>query len=128
MPAEDRVVELVAQVAPPDAAAEAAARARHDQLTKPRGSLGELEALGVRLAAMAGRCPPPVPQRPAVIVAAGRAAVNALARVAGAQVTVLDVGVATAVAPHPAVRRARVRPGTADLSQEPAMSREEAAR
>jgi nicotinate-nucleotide--dimethylbenzimidazole phosphoribosyltransferase len=155
MPAEDRVVELASQVAPPDAAAEAAARARHDQLTKPRGSLGELEALGARLAAMAGRCPPPVPRRPAVIVAAGdhgvldrgvspwprevtaamvagiaagRAAVNALARVTGAQVTVLDVGVATAVAPHPAVRRARVRPGTADLSQEPAMSREEAAR
>jgi nicotinate-nucleotide--dimethylbenzimidazole phosphoribosyltransferase len=152
---EQRVAELAAGVPPVDHAAEAAARERHDQLTKPAGSLGGLEALGVRLAGMAGRCPPPVPQRPAVVVAAGdhgvlaqgvspwprevtaamvagiaggRAAVNVLAGVVGAQVTVLDVGVATALAPHPRVRRAKVRAGTADLSEGPAMTRTEAAR
>jgi len=43
-------------------------------------------------------------------------------------VTVVDVGVATPLAPHPRVRRANVRPGTADLAAEPAMTREEAAR
>ena len=154
-PFEAQVQELAASVQPASTAAEAAARARHDQLTKPKGSLGRLEAVGAQLAAIAGRCPPPVPERPAVVVAAGdhgvlrhgvspwprevtalmvqgiasgRAAVNALARAVGAQVAVLDVGVASPVPAHPAVRHARVRPGTADLASEPAMSREDAAR
>jgi nicotinate-nucleotide--dimethylbenzimidazole phosphoribosyltransferase len=152
---EQRVAELAAEVAPADETAAVAARERHRQLTKPAGSLGALETLGARLAAMAGRCPPPLPERPAVVVAAGdhgvlaqgvspwprevtaamvagiaggRAAVNVLAGVVGAQVTVLDVGVATPLAPHPRVRRAKVRPGTADLSEGPAMTRPEAAR
>jgi nicotinate-nucleotide--dimethylbenzimidazole phosphoribosyltransferase len=59
---------------------------------------------------------------------AGRAAVNAIAASVGARVAVLDVGVASEVAGHPRLRRARVRNGTEDLSQGPAMTREEAAR
>jgi nicotinate-nucleotide--dimethylbenzimidazole phosphoribosyltransferase len=43
-------------------------------------------------------------------------------------VTVLDVGVAGDLPPHPLLRSARVRPGTADLSRGPAMTREEAER
>jgi nicotinate-nucleotide--dimethylbenzimidazole phosphoribosyltransferase len=152
---EQRVAELAADVRPVDRRAEAAARERHEQLTKPSGSLGGLEALGARLAGMAGRCPPPVPAAAVVVVAAGdhgvlaqgvspwpqevtaamvagiaggRAAVNVLAGVVGAQVVVLDVGVAATLPPHPRVRRAKVRPGTADLSGQPAMSREQAAR
>ncbi|HEY2957823.1 MAG TPA: nicotinate-nucleotide--dimethylbenzimidazole phosphoribosyltransferase [Actinomycetota bacterium] len=152
---EQRVAELAAEVQPVDRQAEAAARERHEQLTKPSGSLGGLEPLGARLAGMAGRCPPPLPVTPVVVVAAGdhgvlaqgvspwpqevtaamvagiaggRAAVNVLAGVVGAQVTVLDVGVAATLPPHPRVRRAKVRPGTADLSEQAAMTREEAAR
>jgi nicotinate-nucleotide--dimethylbenzimidazole phosphoribosyltransferase len=147
--------QLVAGVVAVDREAEAAARERQEQLTKPSGSLGGLEALGVRLAGMAGRCPPPVPRAPVVVVAAGdhgvlaqgvspwprevtaamvagiaggHAAVNVLAGVVGAQVTVLDVGVAADLPPHPRVRRAKVRHGTDDLSEGPAMTREEAAR
>lgn len=153
--AEAAVLALAAGIGSPDAAAAAAALARHDQLTKPQGSLGVLEDLGARLAAMAGRCPPPVPARPVLVVAAGdhgvlargvsswpaevtaamvgalcrgRAAANALARVVGAGVTVLDAGVATPLAPHPRLRRANVRRGTADLSEGPAMTRDEASR
>ena len=152
---EQRVAQLAAEVRPVDRQAEAAALERHEQLTKPSGSLGGLEALGARLAGVAGRCPPPVPAAPVVVVAAGdhgvlaqgvspwpqevtaamvagiaagRAAVNVLAGVVGAQVTVLDVGVAATLPPHPRVRRAKVRPGTADLSEQPAMTREQAAR
>ena len=44
----------------PDAAAEAAALARQAQLTKPRGALGALEALAVRLAALQGREKPAI--------------------------------------------------------------------
>jgi nicotinate-nucleotide--dimethylbenzimidazole phosphoribosyltransferase len=41
---------------------------------------------------------------------------------------VLDVGVATDLERHPLLRMAKTRPGTGDLSQGPAMDREEAAR
>ncbi|HZD68725.1 MAG TPA: nicotinate-nucleotide--dimethylbenzimidazole phosphoribosyltransferase, partial [Actinomycetes bacterium] len=58
---QERVARLVAAVPELDAAAGTAAERRQAQLIKPLGSLGRLEELGVRLAAMAGRCPPPVP-------------------------------------------------------------------
>jgi nicotinate-nucleotide--dimethylbenzimidazole phosphoribosyltransferase len=147
--------ELAKQVGPGDDEAVEAALRRHLQLTKPVGSLGRIEELGSRLAAIAGENPPPMPERPAVVICAGDhgvlvkgvspwprevtaamarnfcaggAAVNALARTVGARVSVLDVGVSSELEPHPLVRNARVRPGTADLSEGPAMSREEAAR
>jgi nicotinate-nucleotide--dimethylbenzimidazole phosphoribosyltransferase len=151
--AERGVGGLAARVGPVDGAAGAAALARHDRLVKPQGSLGRLEAVGVQLAAIAGTCPPPVPRRPAVLIAAGdhgvlaqgvspwprevtaamiagfcsgTAAVNAIAATVGADVVVLDVGVASDLEDDPRLRRARVRPGTGDLSEGPAMSRAEA--
>lgn len=155
LPPEERLLGLARGVLPPDDAAAEEARRRHLRLTKPPGSLGDLEELGARLAGMAGACPPPVPERPAVLLAAGDhgvlargvspwprevtsgmvrnfcrggAAVNALAATVGARVLVLDVGVAGGTEPHPLLRHARVRPGTADLSRGAAMGREEAAR
>ena len=53
--------QTLAAIRPPDAAAMAAARDLHSRLTKPAGSLGELENLSVRLAGLAGSCPPAVP-------------------------------------------------------------------
>jgi nicotinate-nucleotide--dimethylbenzimidazole phosphoribosyltransferase len=152
---EDRVVELAAEIPPPDHTAAEEARSRHLGLTKPPFSLGRLEELGVRLAGMAGECPPPVPESPAVVVCAGDhgvldrgvspwpravtaamvsnfcrggAAVNAIAKTVGARISVLDVGIAGELAKHPLLRAARVRRGTGDLSRGPAMGREEAAR
>jgi nicotinate-nucleotide--dimethylbenzimidazole phosphoribosyltransferase len=64
--------------------------------------------------------------------AAGGAAINVFARQAGAEVVVVDVGVATpidpAVAAHPSFLDRRVREGTADLSAGPAMTLDEARR
>jgi nicotinate-nucleotide--dimethylbenzimidazole phosphoribosyltransferase len=152
---EDRVRELAGEIPPPDESAAEEARRRHLGLTKPPGSLGRLEQLGVRLAGMAGECPPPVPESAAVVVCAGDhgvlergvspwpqavtaamvrnfcaggAAVNAVAKTVGARVSVLDVGVAGELEGHPLLRTAKVRRGTADLSRGPAMSRDEAAR
>ena len=48
---------------------------------------------------------------------AGAAAVNAIAATVGADVLVVDVGVASDLPTHPRLRHARVRPGTADLSE-----------
>ena len=39
------------------------ARELQDRLTKPRGSLGRLEDIGVRLAGITGECPPPEARR-----------------------------------------------------------------
>lgn len=152
---EDRLKELSAEVEGADARAAGHARERHAALAKPPGSLGRLEELGARLSGLAGECPPPVPAAPAVVIAAGDhgvlvrgvspwpaevtaamvanfcaggAAANALAKTAGARVTVLDVGVASELPRHPMLRSAKVRAGTADMSREPAMGREEAAR
>ncbi|MGH2707521.1 MAG: nicotinate-nucleotide--dimethylbenzimidazole phosphoribosyltransferase, partial [Actinomycetota bacterium] len=152
---EKRVRELSALVSPVDRDRDAEARRRHLRLVKPPGSLGALEELSARLAAIGGRCPPPIPARPTVVVAAGDhgvrgrgvspwpsevtarmcgaicdegAGVNALAKVVGAQVIVLDAGVASELLEHPRLRRAGIRAGTADLSRGPAMTREEAGR
>ncbi|MDQ3362605.1 MAG: nicotinate-nucleotide--dimethylbenzimidazole phosphoribosyltransferase [Actinomycetota bacterium] len=155
MSLEDRVMELAAETPPPDERAVAEARQRHLTLTKPPGSLGRLEELGARLAGMVGECPPPVPESPAVVVCAGDhgvlgrgvspwprevtalmvrnfcaggAAVNAVAKIVGVRVSVLDVGVASELDRHPSLRGAKVRLGTDDLSRGLAMGREEAAR
>jgi len=152
---EDRVNELARQVEPAGATATQAAWELHQRLLKPPGSLGRLEDLGARLAGMAGESPPPVPENPAVVICAGDhgvltqgvspwpqevtaamvenfcaggAAANALAKTVDVRVSVLDVGVASELERHPLLRGAKVRAGTAHLSEKPAMGREEAAR
>jgi nicotinate-nucleotide--dimethylbenzimidazole phosphoribosyltransferase len=130
-----------------------AAAEYHDRLTKPRGSLGRVEALGVRLAAIAGASPPPVPAPAAVAVfagdhgvlaegvtpwpqdvtsqmvenfLAGGAAINVLARQTGARVIVVDVGVASELDAAPGLVRQKVRAGSGNIAREPAMGVAEA--
>jgi nicotinate-nucleotide--dimethylbenzimidazole phosphoribosyltransferase len=139
-----------APVIPPlDEAAAAAAQARQASLTKPPGSLGRLEELAVRLAAMQGRPVPRLRRKVAVVAAAdhgvaaqgvsaypqdvtlqmvanfvrGGAAVNQLAARAGADVVVVDAGVRAPVL-APGVLARRGGPGTADFTRGPAMPRE----
>ena len=134
---------------PFDADAAGAARVLHAQLTKPAGSLGRLEDLGATLAGITGRCPPPIATRPAVAVfagdhavvasgvtpwpqditaamvsnfVAGGAAINALARQVGADVVVVDVGVAADLAALDGIVHHNVRLGTDDLMTGPAMT------
>lgn len=145
--------DTLARIAPLDVAAQEEARQRQSQLTKPARSLGVLEDVSIALAGIAGLCPPPVPQRPVVAVfagdhgvlaqgvspwpaevtvsmvenfRAGGAAVNVLARGIGAEVVVIDVGVASPVAADEVVWDRNVRRGTGDLRVEPAMSSAEA--
>jgi nicotinate-nucleotide--dimethylbenzimidazole phosphoribosyltransferase len=147
------VNETVAAIRPLDAGAMTAARALQARLTKPAGSLGALEELSVRLAGLAGVCPPPLPEPAAVGVfvgdhgvhargvtpwpqevtaqmvanfLAGGAVVNAFARQVGASVTVVDVGVAASLPAAPGLVVAKVRPGSRDLSAGPALTRDEA--
>jgi nicotinate-nucleotide--dimethylbenzimidazole phosphoribosyltransferase len=143
----------VAAIGPADAVAMATARDLQARLTKPPGSLGALEDVPVRLAGLAGRCPPPMPEPATVVVfagdhgvhahgvtpwpqdvtaqmvaniAGGGAVVNAFARTAGAAVLVVDIGVAATVPSGLAVLDANVRRGTRDLTAGPALTRTEA--
>lgn len=148
-----RLADLLDAVRPLDARAMADAEQRQGQLTKPPGALGVLEPVSVRLAGIQGCCPPRELSAPAAVVfaadhgvhaqgvtpwpqevtasmvenfRAGGAAVNVLARQAGAQVYVVDVGVATEVEPDERVWVRKVRSGTSDLSVGPAMTVDEA--
>ena len=139
---------LPGSIGPLDESAMAAARANLDRLTKPPGSLGRLESLVEQLAGITGSASPRI-ERPAVVVfvadhgvtaqgvsaypstvtaqmvanfEAGGAAINVLARAAGAKLVVIDVGVA---GPEPAAST-RIRGGTRDMTVEPAMTGDEA--
>ena len=147
------LADTVAAIRPPDGAAADAARERQAQLTKPPGSLGFLEDLSVRLAGIAGECPPPMPEPAAVAVFAGdhgvhaqgvtpwpqevtaqmvanflasTAVVNVIAAQAGAEVCVVDVGVAADLPAAPGLLPRKVRRGTADMTEAPAMTMQEA--
>ena len=133
----------------------AQARERQEALTKPSGSLGVLEQVSVQLAGLAGECPPPLPEPAVVAVFAGDhgvhaqgvtswpqevtaqmvanflasgAVVNAIAAQAGAEVCVVDVGVAADLPAAPGLLPRKIRPGTADMTMGPAMTRDEAVR
>jgi nicotinate-nucleotide--dimethylbenzimidazole phosphoribosyltransferase len=145
--------DLCARIPGANAATTAAARARLDRLAKPPGSLGALEPLIARLAAISGQIRPEFRQ-PAILVAAGDhgviaervsaypqaltgqmvlnflrggAAINTLAASAGARVIVVDAGVAAELPDHPGLRRASAGSGTRNLLREPAMTRAQTA-
>ncbi|RNL87311.1 nicotinate-nucleotide--dimethylbenzimidazole phosphoribosyltransferase [Halostreptopolyspora alba] len=126
------------------------ARERQRQMTKPPGSLGVLEDVSIRLAGLAGECPPPIPEPAAVAVFAGDhgvhaqgvtawpqdvtaqmvhnfldggAVVNAFANQVGTEVTIVDVGVVADLPTVPGLLPRKLARGTADMTQGPAMTR-----
>lgn len=146
-----RLEEVVAAIRAPDPRCVAQAQALLDAKTKPRGSLGRLEELACWLAAVRRTTALATPRAAVVVMAgdhgvtaegvsaypsevtaqmlanfaAGGAAINVLARRAGAEVVVVDVG-SRATTPLPGVLDRRVARGTANLRREPAMSRAQA--
>jgi len=143
------------QIEPQSATSRAAARQRLEQLTMPHWALGRVLDLAEDLAGMTGSMHPLVGRKTLVIMAAdhgvaasgvsqfpqevtvqmvhnfvnGGAGANALARLAGARVVVVDVGVAgdlgDLVSAGKIVSK-RIAPGTANMVSGPAMTREHA--
>lgn len=142
----------IARIGPPDEKAMAVARARQDTLTKPSGSLGRLEELSVTLAGIFGHPIPRILRKTVIIAAAdhgvvvegvsaypqdvtpamvlnflsGGAAINVLARHAGADIVILDAGVAAQLESNPALRSVKAGNGTANMAAGPAMTRQQA--
>jgi len=143
--------ETLKSIKPLDEKAMGMAKERQDQLTKPAGSLGVLEDISIKLAGITGNIINDVDNKSVVVMAgdhgvteegvsafpkevtpqmvlnfvSGGAAINVLARHVGANVRVVDVGVATAIN-DPSVTSKKIRNGTSNFAKEAAMTREEA--
>jgi nicotinate-nucleotide--dimethylbenzimidazole phosphoribosyltransferase len=140
------------RIAKLDEASMVEARRIQDALTKPKGSLGKLETLSVQLAGIY-RTPSPTMGRKVVFTMAadhgvtaegvsaypsevtaqmvlnfarGGAAINVLARHAGAEVKVVDIGVASDMRWPECVLDRKIMKGSRNMAVGPAMSREEA--
>ncbi|MFJ4524209.1 nicotinate-nucleotide--dimethylbenzimidazole phosphoribosyltransferase [Streptomyces sp. NPDC088810] len=149
----DLLAETVAQIRPLDAKALGEAWERQKRMTKPAGALGMLEIISAQLSGLSRQCPPPIPEPAAVAIFAGDhgvhaqgvtpwpqevtaqmvanflgggAVCNAFAAQVGAEVCVVDVGVAADLPATPGLLPRKIRGGTSDMTTGPAMTREEA--
>jgi nicotinate-nucleotide--dimethylbenzimidazole phosphoribosyltransferase len=148
------LADTIQRIGPLDARAMDAMQARLDALTKPPGSLGRLEGLAVQLAGISGRVPPVCGERAVLVFAAdhgvaaegvsaypaevtrqmvlnflaGGAAINVLARQAGARLIVVDAGVAGDLPAHANLVSRKIARGTQNFVSAPAMTRDEALR
>ena len=148
-----RLADLLSAIAPPPPGGADAAERHLDSLTKPAGSLGRLEEIALRLALLRGGAPEVrhpviftfaadhgvaaegVSAYPQVVTAQmvenflrGGAAVNVLARQAGARLVVADFGVAAPLERSERLVACPIGPGTANIAAGPAMAREQAVR
>jgi nicotinate-nucleotide--dimethylbenzimidazole phosphoribosyltransferase len=143
------IAQTAGAIAAVDDDARAAARALQLRLTKPAGALGRLEDLHAWLAGVRRAALPDIGRKLIVVAAgdhgvdgvsaypaevtgqmtrnflAGGAAINVLARQAGAEVRIVDAGIASEIA-DPRLHVVKVRAGTADMTRGPAMTRTEA--
>lgn len=124
---------------------------RMDNLTKPKGSLGRLEDLAVKVAGIRGKLDPSLENRYSLVFAGDHgvaaegvsaypqevtvqmlgnfihegAAINVLSRCVGSEVVVIDVGVASDEIPQSVIEK-KINEGTKSFLRGPAMPREEA--
>ncbi|MEV6131171.1 nicotinate-nucleotide--dimethylbenzimidazole phosphoribosyltransferase [Streptomyces violaceusniger] len=147
--------ETLRGIRPLDAKALGEAWERQKRMTKPSGALGMLEIISAQLSGLSRQCPPPIPEPAAVAIFAGDhgvhaqgvtawpqevtsqmvanflgggAVCNAFAAQVGAEVCVVDVGVASELPSTPGLLPRKVRAGTGDFTVGPALTREEVLR
>lgn len=149
--------QTLKRIGPPDGDAMARARSRLERLTMPYWALGRIMDLAEELAGMTGSEKPPVGRKTMVVMAgdhgvaeesvslypqevtlqmvhnfvAGGAGINALARLVGAQVHVVDMGVRgdlRGLADAGKIRRVHIADGTGNMAAGPAMARDQAVR
>ncbi len=147
----NEIVKLAERIQKPDGRARRKASERLDNLTKPKGSLGKLEDLAIKVAGITGKLDPSLDNRYSLVFAGDHgvaeegvsaypqevtvqmlanfihegAAVNVLGNLEGSEVMVIDVGVAAGDLPEKVLDR-KVRFGTNNFVKGPAMSRDEA--
>jgi len=128
------------------------ARTRQENLTKPAGSLGQLEDISIQIAGIQGKGRPSIKDKAIIVMAADHgvvaegvsaypqevtpqmvhnflnngAAINVISKLIGARILIVDMGVAVDMPAHPNLLVRKVRNGTADMAKGPAMSEAEA--
>jgi len=144
--------QILREIKPLDEKVMKQARARQDELTKPRGSLGQLENLSIKIAGIKGEITSGFEHNAIIVMAAdhgvvsegvslypqevtrqmvfnflnGGAGINVLARFVGARVVIVDMGVVGGFEPHPNLICKMIDFGTRDMAKGPAMTREQA--
>jgi nicotinate-nucleotide--dimethylbenzimidazole phosphoribosyltransferase len=150
----DKINEAVNSIKPLDERAMTEAKNRQNNLTKPQGSLGQLESLSIQVAGIKGNPRPRITHKVIFTLAGdhgvtkegvsaypsevtpqmvynfirGGAGINVLARLVGSRVVVADLGVASKMKKHQDLIDKKVAMGTQNMAEEPAMSREQAVR
>lgn len=150
----DKIKHLIESIKPLDEKAMDEARKRQDDLTKPQGSLGQLESLSIQIAGIRGEPIPKINQKVIFTLAGdhgiieegvsaypsevtlqmiynflrGGAGINVLARLVGARVVIADLGVSSIIEKDPHLKDKKIATGTKNMVKGPAMSREEAIR
>jgi len=150
----DKINQIIAGIKPLDKKATEEAKIRQDSLTKPPGSLGQLETLSIQVAGIKGNPRPRIIHKVIFTLAGdhgvtkegvsaypsevtpqmvynflrGGAGINVLAKHIGGRGGVADLGVASVLEPHPALKIKKVASGTRNMARGAAMSREEAIR
>ncbi len=145
-------MEIFNKIKPIDKTIASEIQAHLDNLTKPQGSLGQLEDIAMRYCLVTGSVNPvmgkkriycfagdhgvaeegvsafPAEVTPQMVMnmLAGGAAINVLSKHAGAELFVVDMGVNDALENAEGLIRRKVRNGTDNIAVGPAMSPEEA--
>ncbi len=139
-------------IMPTDKSAVERAQKHLDNLTKPPGSLGVLEDIVKKIAGITGETKPALPKKTCILLAGdhgvteegvsafpkevtpqmvlnflnGGAAMSVLSKHVGAELVVVDIGVAADLPDHPLLVKKKIAYGTANMAKGPAMTREQA--
>jgi len=148
----DLLTQTIKNIGPLDKAAMEKAKARQDQLTKPAGSLGRLEALSIQIAGIQGKASPEIKNKAMITMAGdhgvvdekvgnwprevtaqmvdnflnGGAGINVLARQAGARIVFVDTGVASDLKPDKQLIVRKIDYATKNMCKGPAMTEPQA--
>ena len=148
----DKIQETVSKIRSLDSDLMQKAQAKLDNLTKPRGSLGRLEELAKQIVGITGDINSKLNKKTIIVMASdhgvvnegvsaypkdvtaqmvynflsGDAGINVLAKHIGAEVKVVDVGVASDLGEHPFLVSEKVDFGTKNMAKGPAMTKKQA--
>ncbi len=140
--------KVLAQIGPLAEGAMAQTQARLDDLAKPKGSLGVMEVIAKKIAGITGQAMPAIAKKTCILMAGdhgvleegfntyprevtaqmvqnflnGGAAMNVFSRHVGAELLVVDIGVAVDFTAHPLLLKKKIAYGTQNMSRGPAMT------
>lgn len=150
----EKIAKIIQNIKPINFKLMEKAQEKLDNLTKPQGSLGQLEDFARRIVGISGTLSPVIKRKVIFVMAGdhgvveegvsaypqevtfqmvynfirGGAGINVLARHMGAEIVVVDMGVAKDFPLEESITRKKIAYGTSNMAKGPAMSKDEAER